>query len=285
MDTIMETLTTTDAAVAAGVSLPEINRVIDDKILPEGWYSTSPVRSFRTDACLFIAFYYETADWLTASARVQTIRDAATHRSSWENWQDYVAADHFLTVRFSDLWKTVDRRLKQLASAERMVVGNSRASSWKMIGPLSHAIVLTFAVQLTRPAPQVSMPMSLRRGIDLHQRTRAHDGADRSSIIRLGIELHGTMQTLNEVMRSPWPRTGISTKSRGTRCHSEPQLTLWLLEEGRAGIACRFPSSISTCQINFSCLIRAPQFARQSVKSTKERRIVAESSYSTCKTE
>jgi hypothetical protein len=36
MDTIMETLTTTEAAVAAGVSLPQINRVIDDKILPEG---------------------------------------------------------------------------------------------------------------------------------------------------------------------------------------------------------------------------------------------------------
>jgi uncharacterized protein (DUF433 family) len=122
MDTLMENLTTTEAAVAAGVSLPQINRVIDDQILPDDWYSTSPVRSFRTDACLFIAFYYETADWLTASARLQTIRNAATHRSSWENWKDYVVGDHFLTVRFGNLWKTVDERLHKLAAAESMVI-------------------------------------------------------------------------------------------------------------------------------------------------------------------
>ena len=122
MDTLMENLTTTEAAVAAGVSLPQINRVIDDRILPDDWYSTSPVRSFRTDACLFIAFYYETANLLTASARLQTIRNAAAHRSSWENWKDYVVGDHFLTVRFGDLWKTVDERLHKLAAAESMVI-------------------------------------------------------------------------------------------------------------------------------------------------------------------
>jgi uncharacterized protein (DUF433 family) len=122
MDQLMENLTTTEAAVAAGVSLPQINRVIDDRILPDHWYSTSPVRTFRTDACLFIAFYYETADWLTASARLQTIRDAAVHRSTWIQWKDFVVAEHFLTVRFDDLWKSVDDRLHMLADAEEMVV-------------------------------------------------------------------------------------------------------------------------------------------------------------------
>ncbi len=122
MDIFMENLTTTEAAVAAGVSLPQINRVIDDRILPDNWYSTSPVRTFRTDACLFIAFYYEAADWLTASARLQTIRNAAALRSSWEDWKDYAVVDHFLTVRFNDLWKTVDGRLHRLVAAENMVV-------------------------------------------------------------------------------------------------------------------------------------------------------------------
>jgi uncharacterized protein (DUF433 family) len=122
MDTLMENLTTTEAAVAAGVSLPQINRVIDERILPEDWYSTSPVRTFRTDACLFIAFYYETADWLTASARLQTIRNAAVHRSSWAQWESYVINGNLLTVRFADLWKSVDDRLHKLAAAEEMVV-------------------------------------------------------------------------------------------------------------------------------------------------------------------
>ncbi len=122
MNTFMEHLTTTEAAVAAGVSLPQINRVIDEKILPDDWYSISPVRTFRTDACLFIAFYYVTADWLTASARVQTIREAAIHRSSWAQWENYVIDANLLTVRFADLWRSVDGRLHKLAAAEAMVV-------------------------------------------------------------------------------------------------------------------------------------------------------------------
>jgi hypothetical protein len=85
METLMEHLTTTEAAVAAGVSLPQINRVIDEKILPDDLYSTSPMRTFRTDACLLIAFYFETADWLTASARLQTIRNAVAHGHSWSS--------------------------------------------------------------------------------------------------------------------------------------------------------------------------------------------------------
>jgi len=83
MEAIMEHLTTTEAAVAAGVSLPQVNRVIDERILPDDWYSTSPTRTVRTDACLLISFYFETADWLTASARLQTIRNAVAHGHTW----------------------------------------------------------------------------------------------------------------------------------------------------------------------------------------------------------
>ena len=73
MDARMEHLTTTEAAIAAGVSIPQINRMIDEKILPEDLYYTTPIRTFRSDACLLIAFYFETANWLTANARLETI--------------------------------------------------------------------------------------------------------------------------------------------------------------------------------------------------------------------
>ena len=122
MDAQMQNLTTTEAAVAAGVSLPQVNRVIDEKILPDDWYSTSPTRTVRTDACLLISFYFETADWLTASARLQTIRNAVAHGHTWEQWKNYAVDDHFLTVRFADLWKSVDGRLRKLMAAEEMVV-------------------------------------------------------------------------------------------------------------------------------------------------------------------
>jgi len=122
MEDIMERLTTTEAAVAAGVSLPQVNRAIDERILPDDWYSTSPTRTVRKDACLLISFYFETADWLTASARLQTIRNAVAHGHTWDQWKNYAVDDHFLTVRFADLWKGVDGRLQKLAAAEKMVV-------------------------------------------------------------------------------------------------------------------------------------------------------------------
>ena len=122
MEALMERLTTTEAAVAAGVSVPQINRIIDEKILPEDLYSTSPTRSFRTDAALLIAFYFETADWLTTNARLETIRNARAHCSTWEEWKDCTIGDHYLTIRFSDLWKAVDERLHRLTEARGMVV-------------------------------------------------------------------------------------------------------------------------------------------------------------------
>lgn len=122
MEAVMERLTTTEAAVAAGVSVPQINRIIDEKILPEDLYSTSPTRSFRTDAALLIAFYFETADWLTTNARLEAIRNARAHCSTWEEWRDCTIGDHYLTIRFSDLWKAVDERLHRLSDARGMVV-------------------------------------------------------------------------------------------------------------------------------------------------------------------
>jgi len=129
MEVLMERLTTTEAAVAAGVSVPQINRIIDEKILPEDLYSTSPTRSFRTDAALLIAFYFETADWLTTNARLETIRNARAHCSTWEEWKNCTIGDHYLTIRFSDLWKTVDERLHRLTEARGMVVEDSEILS------------------------------------------------------------------------------------------------------------------------------------------------------------
>jgi uncharacterized protein (DUF433 family) len=122
MEALMERLTTTEAAIAAGVSVPQINRVIDEKILPEDFYSTSPTRSFRTDAALLIAFYFETADWLTTNARLQTIHNARVRCSTWDEWRNCSVGAHYLTIHFSDLWKTVDERLRMLSDAHGMVV-------------------------------------------------------------------------------------------------------------------------------------------------------------------
>jgi uncharacterized protein (DUF433 family) len=122
VETLMERLTTSEAAVAAGVSVPQIHRIIDEKILPEDLYSTTQMRTFRTDACILIAFYFETAELLTAQARIRTIRNAMAHCGSWEQWKNCVVEDQTITVRFSNIWKGVEERLHQLVKARQMVV-------------------------------------------------------------------------------------------------------------------------------------------------------------------
>jgi uncharacterized protein (DUF433 family) len=118
----MERLTTSEAAVAAGVSVPQIHRIIDEKILPEDLYSTAHMRTFRTVACILIAFYFETAESLTAQARLRTIRNAMAQCSSWEQWENCIVEGHSITVRFSDIWKGVEERLHQLMRAREMVI-------------------------------------------------------------------------------------------------------------------------------------------------------------------
>lgn len=125
MATLMEYLTTSEAAVAAGVSVPQIQRMIDEKILPENLYRAAQMRTFRTDACVLIAFYFETADLLTASARQRAIRNALEHCQTGDSWKDCTFEEHSVTVRFSDFWREVDERLHQLARAREAVIEDS----------------------------------------------------------------------------------------------------------------------------------------------------------------
>ena len=122
MGAVMEHLTTSEAAVAAGVSVPQVQRIIDEQILPKDLYSTAQMRTFRTDACVLIAFYFETAELLTASARLRAIRNALEHCPAWDSWKDCTFEEHSVTVRFFDIWKGVDDRLHQLASAQDAIV-------------------------------------------------------------------------------------------------------------------------------------------------------------------
>ncbi len=122
MSASLETLTTSEAAVAAGVSVRDINRVVDEHILPDTLYSTANMRRFRTDACLLIAFYFSTADLLTADARLRMIRNELVHSPTWDGWKHWSIEDDLLTVHFDSLWKSVDERLRDLIAARELVV-------------------------------------------------------------------------------------------------------------------------------------------------------------------
>lgn len=66
-----------EAAVVAGVTLRDVNRAIDERILPESTYALGRGRGVSAPACTMLAFYYRAADRLTAEERVSTIRAVA----------------------------------------------------------------------------------------------------------------------------------------------------------------------------------------------------------------
>ena len=123
MKAALENLTTNEAALAAGVTVADVNRAIDRKILPAKLYSTLASRTLRKDACLWIAFYFETAELLTSAARLRAIQDGFDRCQSWSDLRTCrVEESRTVKVFFNRIWEDVDRRLTQLKEAREMVV-------------------------------------------------------------------------------------------------------------------------------------------------------------------
>lgn len=122
-----ETLTPTEAAVVSSVDVRDVNRVIDESILPEDFYRINPDRTRRVfvDACVFISFYFHAAKSLTAEERLRAIATAsATLRqepiSNLE--KEWTVCGEFLTIDLSPFLKGVHQKLAELAKARALVV-------------------------------------------------------------------------------------------------------------------------------------------------------------------
>ena len=123
MGAAIENLTTSEAAIAAGVTVAKVNRLIDKRILPKLLYKASENRTVRKEACLWIAFYFETEDVLTSKARVKVIRSVLAHKHSWDELrQCKFAESRTVQVVLSSIWDDVERRLSQLREARDMVI-------------------------------------------------------------------------------------------------------------------------------------------------------------------
>jgi hypothetical protein len=68
----MELLTASEAAVVSRVSVRDINRVIDESILPADFISVEHGRHVAA-GCSLIAFYFESAKQLTSEQRLWAI--------------------------------------------------------------------------------------------------------------------------------------------------------------------------------------------------------------------
>src|SRR5215469_5659304 len=103
MAPVIDTLTPAEAAVVSGVSVRDVHRVIDEHILPDSFYDTRDARSFKSHACVFIAFYYGAADRLTSQERQRAITLASRHSSDRKPAKKIIQ-DEFLTIDLTPFW-------------------------------------------------------------------------------------------------------------------------------------------------------------------------------------
>jgi uncharacterized protein (DUF433 family) len=130
---IQPTLTPTEAAVVASVTVRDVNRIIDERILPDELYvvANDRTRRFFVDSCVLIAFYFKTANQLTAEERIKTIADASTRLPSILKKEDsrgkplrskWVVTGDFLTIDLAPFVKSVQEQFSKLQEARALVV-------------------------------------------------------------------------------------------------------------------------------------------------------------------
>jgi uncharacterized protein (DUF433 family) len=123
-------LTPNEAAVVAGVTLRDVNRVIDERILPERFYSVTDGRRVHLAACPLVGFYVRAARALTAAERLTLIGrfseriTASLLARPFEGWADadWRVDDDFLSVSLSPFVADADTRGTRLAAARAHVI-------------------------------------------------------------------------------------------------------------------------------------------------------------------
>jgi uncharacterized protein (DUF433 family) len=127
-----ELLTTTEAAVVADVTVRDVNRLIDEHILPEQLYSVEGSRRVYAGACALMNFYVSTAESLTSHERSNAIRslwaDSKAKHAVWtiKNWRrskpKWTVHHHFLTINFDKFVADTIERHHKLTEAQKIVV-------------------------------------------------------------------------------------------------------------------------------------------------------------------
>jgi uncharacterized protein (DUF433 family) len=130
----IELLTPPEAAVVASVTVRDINRVIDERILPERFYTLEGGRRLHVTACPLVGFYFHAAKALTSEERGLLIRRLSERigpemaRRPIAHWRkssrpaDWTVNDGFLTVSLWEFATGAEDRHAKLAEAREMVV-------------------------------------------------------------------------------------------------------------------------------------------------------------------
>lgn len=131
MAVAIESLKASEAAFVSRISIRDVNRAIDEHILSDGLVSLDHGRHLHPGACAALSFYYETADRLTATARLNVLREldkellalgylakGIPHKSDW------IIRDDWMTIDVVPFVERAQEALAELAQARDMVTAS-----------------------------------------------------------------------------------------------------------------------------------------------------------------
>jgi uncharacterized protein (DUF433 family) len=173
-----EMLKLAEAAYVAGVSLRDINRSVDEHILPGSLYAHREDRErlLFAFACPFVAFYFESASRLTSDERTRVIAIAWDRMRSAEvpslsgvapaaRGISLTVTDEFLSIDLLPFFEKVRRRFAKLKESAEIVQSNM------------HVMGGAPVVRGTRVSPH-DLAASVAKGITNERILDAYPGID-----------------------------------------------------------------------------------------------------------
>jgi uncharacterized protein (DUF433 family) len=123
-----ELLKPPEAAAAAGVSLRDVNRVVDEGLLPAALLSAEEGRRLRAAACPLIAFYFASARRLAAEERLAVLNGMAPRLNTLASKTlseaanaDWTWREAYLAIDLGPFVRAAGERLDKLAEARALV--------------------------------------------------------------------------------------------------------------------------------------------------------------------
>lgn len=131
MATSADMLRPTEAAVVAGVDLRDINRVIDERILPNDFFANDDGRRVMATACTLISFYIGSAKRLTSDERLFAIREFGPRLYELRTLalaslieKDWTVRDEFLAIDLAPFVKGTKEGMDRLVAARELVTAD-----------------------------------------------------------------------------------------------------------------------------------------------------------------
>ena len=121
-----EHLTAAEAAVVAHVSIRDVNRAIDEHILPFRFFRAGAERNVSAAGCPLIAFYFQSAERLTSKERLWAIERAGPRLTKSGPFaallvEDWTFRDEFLAIDLAPFVRRTAERLARLLQAREAV--------------------------------------------------------------------------------------------------------------------------------------------------------------------